>query len=130
MFLHNPVGWNLEDASAEEAADAIAAVKRQVHTLLSGLAVRRMIQEQAERWKSAYQRSGPGSTRPRARDIEALYRIVVPIPDETPEMQSSIFLQTLRDLVRNAILFGNGQILAEAEAASPVVPTGQSVASS
>ena len=118
LFLQNPLGWDIEDVSAEEAAEAIAIVKRQVHTLLSGLAVRRMIQEQAERWKSAYQRSGPGSTRPRARDIEALYRIVVPIPAETPERQSSVFLQTLRDLVRNAILSGNGQVLAESEAAS------------
>jgi hypothetical protein len=120
VFLDNPIGWNIEDVTAEEAAEAIAAVKRQVHTLLSGIAVRRMIQEQSERWNSAWKRSGPGSTKPRARDIEALYRVVVPIPDEMPEMQSSVFLQTLRDLVRNAILSGNGQVLSETPVAAPV----------
>jgi hypothetical protein len=116
MFVQNPIRWDVEDVSAEETVEGVAAVKRQVHTLLSGLAVRRMIQEQADRWKSAYQRSGPGSTRPRARDIEALYNIAIPMPNETPEVQASAFLQLFRDLVRNAIESGHGQVLVEADA--------------
>lgn len=117
VFFQNPIGWSVDDVTVEDAAAAVAAVKRQAHALLGGLAVRRMIQEQVDSWKSAYQRCGTGSTKPRARDIEALYNLVAPVPDETPEAQSSAFLQKLRDLVRNAIRAGNGEVMVEPDPA-------------
>jgi len=115
VFFQNPIRWSVDDVTAEADAEAVAAVKRQAHSLLGGLAVRRTIQEQVEGWRSAYRRSGTGSTKPRARDIEALYNLVVPVPDETPEAQSSAFLQTIRDLVRNAIRAGSGEVLVESD---------------
>ena len=117
VFFQNPIRWSVDDVTPEEAVEAVAAVKRQAHALLGGLAVRRMIQEQVDSWQSAYQRCGRGSTKPRARDIEALYNVVAPVPDETPEPQSSAFLHKLRDLVRNAIRAGNGELLVEPDAA-------------
>lgn len=118
VFFQHPIEWSPSDVTAEEAAEAIAAVKRQAHGLLGELAARRMIQEQVDAWKSAYRRCGPGSTKPRARDVEALYNIVAPVPDETPEAQSSAFLRILRDLVRNAIRAAGAEVLAESESAT------------
>jgi len=118
LFLQSPIAWEPVDGSSEKKQAAIASVKQQLHILMEGFAIRRMLQEQIDDWKRAYDRFGPGSTRPRARDIERIYDVALPVPGEEADPNTSTFLRVTRELVKHAVKAGGGKLISIAE---PVV---------
>ncbi len=54
-------------------------------------------------WQKAYAHRGPGSTRPRRRDIESIYSEPAPIPGGIANPPRNEFLREIRMLVRDFI---------------------------
>lgn len=109
-FLDQPVEWKGGSASAEERLRAIDGVRRSVSGALFELARSRLIEDNLTTWVDAYGRSGPGSTRDRARAIRDIYEDAAPVPGVIIDAQVREFLDELRTRVHEGIANGGGEI--------------------
>ncbi|WP_230189900.1 hypothetical protein [Sphingobium sp. CECT 9361] len=102
-FLSNPASWEPlipEEAEAEAALDLVRQV---VHTRFHSLAARRLVQEQIETWRSAFELSGKGSTFERAQEIRDIYEDAAPIPNAVMTDVSAEFMAEIRRIVSEAV---------------------------
>ena len=102
-FLSNPAGWNPvapEEAGAEAALDLIRQV---VHGEFHSLATRRLVQEQLDTWRDAFELKGKGSTFERAQEIRDIYEDAAPVPSAAMTEVSATFMAEVRRIVSNAV---------------------------
>lgn len=112
VFLHQPVSWEPETNDPDKKELAIAAVSAEVSARLREFALRRLISQRFQDWAAAFTRhSGSGSTRGRARAIDALYDVAAPVPGEAADAYGNEFLREVRALVRDAIRAAGGRML-------------------
>jgi hypothetical protein len=79
QFLEMPLRWTPPDYGSEEMRQAaIDMIAREFHQRLHGFVRNRMIIIPRADWTTAFERSGQGSTKVRARDIDSIYHIVAP----------------------------------------------------
>jgi hypothetical protein len=112
-FLDQPVDWHGGVATAEDRLRAIDAVRRSVSGALFELTRTRLIENNLTTWVDAYGRSGPGSTRDRARAIRDIYEDAAPVPSVIIDSQVRKFLDEVRTRVHEAITSGGGELGAE-----------------
>ena len=116
IFLDRPSRWNPANASEEEQQAVINAIAQEVFRRVSALARERLFLAQTPAWLTAFERSGKGSATTRAFDIEAIFDVAAPHPDERFSRASVEFQRELRLLVREAILEQGGMVLDQAAA--------------
>ena len=109
-YLDNPLKWTRAPLSEEEAQEAISAVRRKVYAALHDLVSRRIIDDHLNDWRSAWDRSGKGSTTRRATDIRSIYESAAPIPGTVNTSASLALLTEMRTIVGNAIQESGGQL--------------------
>ena len=64
----------------------------------------RLFQDRTKEWaKAYYDHSGPGSTRGRARDIDAIYDIAAPTPTDKADENASKFVAAITRIVKDAV---------------------------
>src|SRR5262249_35802585 len=89
---------------------AIDTIAREVYSQLHVLARKRLIREHVLNWETAYSRSGRGSTRIRAHDIEMIYHVAAPTVGEEDGGEEQAFLVHVVELVRNAVKSRGGKL--------------------
>lgn len=109
-FLDRPINWTHNPKDEKEEQAAIAIVRRKTSETIDDLALRRLIKEHLEDWRTAYDYRGRGSTDLRARDILVIYDEAAPIPDAVMPPPSRQFLSEVRKSVVNAIKASGGKV--------------------
>jgi energy-coupling factor transporter ATP-binding protein EcfA2 len=109
-FLDNPVRWTRDPESEEEIQDALATVRQAVFTTLHDVARGRLIDDEQPDWNRAYELRGRGSTFERAQSIRGIFADAAPVPGPAMSPTTLEFLNTLRDLVADAINQSGGSI--------------------
>ncbi len=102
-FLSNPAGWEPvapEEGKAEAALDLIRQV---VHTEFHSLATRRIVQQQLDSWRDAFDLKGKGSTFERAQGIRNIYEDAAPVPTAAMTAVSAAFMAEVRRIVSEAV---------------------------
>lgn len=112
QLLDQPLTWEFANyRSEEERQIAIDTIAREVYAYLHTLSRQCIILDSISDWQIAYSRSGKGSTKVRAYDIEQIYRTAAPMVEELEDDEiDALFLQ-VTDVVRNAILAEGGKLL-------------------
>ncbi len=110
-FLDNPIDWTREPGDEDEEQAAIARVRRAVSAALHDMALRRLVEEQVNEWRTAYDSLwGSGSTSRRAKAIRSIYDKAAPIPDAVMTASSVEFLAEIRRIVIAAIEASGGYV--------------------
>jgi hypothetical protein len=102
MFLAAPRGWDPVNCSEEAKEAAVDRVSREVYARLHELIENRLFRDHVSDWLRAYEFRGTGSTRLRSQEIRGIYEDVAPILAEVPGKASTAFLDTFRELFRQA----------------------------
>lgn len=110
LSLNNPLDWKPPNAPEDMRQTAIDNIMQELEGRLFELVEKRLFTGKVVSWRTAYDYRGPGSTRVRAHDIRKIYDEAAPIPGEIPTPDSHAFLQEIRDLVRESIKAGGGEI--------------------
>ena len=100
VFWAKPKSWKPPSCSQEAKDVAIQKVTREFSSRVDKYVSERFRQDYLPAWSNAYDRSGPGSGRARARDVSAIDEEVAPVPSE--ERNSKLF-DDIRRLCREAI---------------------------
>lgn len=109
-FLDQPITWLHNPENEKEEQVAIAGIRREVSEDIYILAIRRLLKEHLEDWRTAYNHRGRGSTSTRARDLRNIYDEAAPLPDAVMPPPSRQFLSKIRKLVIKAIKASGGQV--------------------
>lgn len=109
-FLDQPIDWTREPENEQEEQAAIALVRRTVSAAMFDLAVRRLVEEHLNDWRTAYNHRGEGSTFRRARVIRGIYDEAAPLPDAVMPPSSKQFLSEVRGIVTSAIIASGGHV--------------------
>lgn len=102
-FLSSPAGWEPLTPDEADAEAALDLVRQVVHTRFHSLAARRLVQEQIETWRGAFELSGRGSTFERAQEIRDIYEDAAPIPNAVMTNVSAEFMAEIRSIVSEAV---------------------------
>ncbi len=113
-YLGNPAGWEPRVPDEAEAEAALDLIRQEVHAEFHNLAVRRMVQEQLEDWRKAFEHRGKGSTFDRAQEIRGIYEEAAPVPSSVITTVSADFLAEVRRIVSAAIQNQEGSVPAVA----------------
>ena len=108
--LEEPMTWDPALPTPETAAEALAAVRREVFKSLHSFAHSRLATDHLQDWVSAFHESGVGSAAKRATKIRLIYEDAAPVPGEAITPVSSEFLRAIRQLVRESIEGGGGRV--------------------
>lgn len=100
VFWAKPKSWKPANCSQEAKDAAIQKVTREFSSRVDKYISERFRQDYLPAWSNAYDRSGPGSGRARARDVRSIDEEVAPVPSE--ERSSKLF-DDIRRLCREAI---------------------------
>ena len=112
QFLDRPQTWEFATyRSEEERQAAIDAIARDIYAQLHIIARQRIILDCIPQWQKAYARSGTGSAKVRADDIELIYRYAAPLPDELRDDDIDAFCIEVTRLIQDAIHAGGGRLL-------------------
>jgi hypothetical protein len=111
VFLSNPRAWEPDGAPEELKQAALEAVRQAVSAQLHDLASLRLRTGPLVAWRRAFQVSGQGSGRQRARGIWEIYTDAAPRVTEIPTPEGVSFLDAVRDLFRNAVLQAGGRVV-------------------
>src|SRR2546426_1528205 len=95
VVISTPLKWVPEDAPEEMKRQVVSEITSEVHAELHALAESRLFHERVKEWSIAYSHRGTGSTRERARDIEAIYEQAAPIPGEMADPRASEFVASV-----------------------------------
>ena len=109
-FLDQPIKWIHNPENEKEEQLAIAGIRRVVSEAIYILAIRRLLKEHLEDWRTAYNHRGRGSTTWRARDLRNIYDEAAPLPDAVMPPPSRKFLSEVRKIVIEAIKASEGQV--------------------
>ena len=112
-FLDNPIEWTRETMDEDEEQAAIARVRRAVSAALHDMAVRRLVEDHLNEWRTAYdspEHRGSGSTFRRAKAIRNIYDEAAPVPDAVMTASSVAFLAEIRRIVIAAIEASGGYV--------------------
>jgi hypothetical protein len=112
-FLDNPIEWTREATDEDEEQAAIAKVRRAVSAALHDMAVRRLVEDHLNEWRTAYdspEYRGSGSTFRRAKAIRNIYDEAAPLPDAVMTALSVAFLAEIRRIVIAAIEASGGYV--------------------
>jgi hypothetical protein len=103
MFLDSPLRWD-PDAPSEDVVDAtLSKMKRAVHAQLDHFVRARLLQIPRQKWITAFDYKGRGSTDERKRDIREIYAGAAPVPGAAIDARSAEFLKDVRRMVHDAI---------------------------
>ncbi len=102
-YLANPSGWKPRVPSEEEGQAALNLIRQQVHKDLHKLGTQRIIEEQLEGWRRAFELKGKGSTIDRARELRDIYEEAAPVPSAIITEVSADFLAEVRRIVDAAV---------------------------
>ena len=92
-----------EDAPEEMKRQVVSEITSEVHAELHALAESRLFHERVKEWSIAYSYRVTGSTRGRARDIEAIYEQAAPIPGEMADPRTSEFVASVLKVAQAAV---------------------------
>ncbi len=110
-FLEKPLRWEPSGQAADEVKEhAVDQIAREVSHRVHDLATQRIAVDQLVKWKLAYAHRGPGSTYVRSGEVETIYNVAAPIPEEAADQRTNEFLLTVRLLLRDAIYAGGGKL--------------------
>ncbi len=94
VFLQNPVQWDGAEPSDDDKLETFNGIADEIGRRMIGLATKRVWNDRASDWRSAYDKRGRGSTFVRAQIIgEDIYRHAAPIPAEVPSPDRNEFLR-------------------------------------
>lgn len=102
-FLSNPAGWEPVTPEEAEAEAALDLIRQVVHTEFHSLATRRIVQEQLDSWRDAFELRGKGSTFERAQEIRDIYEDAAPVPSAAMTDVSAAFMAEVRRIVSEAV---------------------------
>ena len=102
-FLSTPAGWEPNTPGEFEAEAALDLIRQVVHTRFHSLAARRLVHEQVETWRTAFELSGKGSTFERAQELRDIYEEAAPIPNAVMTSVSAAFMAEIRLIVAEAV---------------------------
>lgn len=102
-FLSNPAGWDPVTPDEAEAEASLDLVRQVVHTEFHSLASKRLVQEQLDTWRNAFELRGKGSTFERAQEIRDIYEDAAPIPSAVMNNVSVEFMAEVRRIVADAV---------------------------
>lgn len=102
-FLSNPAGWEPTTPDETDAEATLDLIRQAVHTEFHSLALRRLVQEQLDTWRGAFDLRGKGSTFERAQEIRDIYEEAAPVPSAAMTDVSAIFMAEVRRIVSAAI---------------------------
>ena len=112
-FLDRPIGWKPRLPAEAEADEALSRVQRAVFAHLHEFVDARVLRVPRQRWIEAFEYSGSGSTRDRAKVIQTIYNASAPIPGPALDPHSEQFLREVRLLVHQAIADGGGEMVSD-----------------
>jgi hypothetical protein len=113
LFVENPISWQSNSASEEMKQTAIDNITQELDSQLHQFFSKKLFEEKIKLWHDAYNHRGTGSTKVRAYEIKDIYNDVAPIPGEVPNTKSSVFVQEIRNILKEAIGAGNGKLKKE-----------------
>ena len=102
-FLSNPAGWEPTTPDEVDAEAALDLIRQTVHTEFHSLASRRLIQDQLDTWRIAFDMRGKGSAFARAQEIRDIYEDAAPVPTAAMTDVSAQFMADVRRIVSNAV---------------------------
>lgn len=109
-FLERPAKWRGRAPSDEEADATISSIRRQIYDDLHKMVAHRLLAEHLSDWRSAYRRSGGGSARERARDVNSIYESGAPIISTLMSEDSEDLVREVRSIVYGAIRQNGGDL--------------------
>lgn len=112
-FLDKPIRWKPRIPADAEADEALSRVQRQVFARLHSFVEAKLLRVPRQQWMEAFEYKGRGSTRDRARVIQAIYNASAPIPGPALDPYSEKFLREVRLLVHDAIREGGGELVSD-----------------
>lgn len=114
-FLSEPIGWEppAQQIDDEQMRAAVNRITSPLARRLDQLAHDRMWIEHLADWRTAYSRSGRGSTFDRANDIVALFNQAAPVPGEVESLEATNFTRLVRQILREAITENGGKLRQE-----------------
>ena len=127
LYLDKPFAWTRNPNDDQEADAAISNIRRGVSLALHEIAVKRLIGQHLNDWRTAYdspEYRGTGSTYKRALMLRHIYDEAAPLPDTVMTESSTAFLAEIRAIVERSIDEAGGAIrLQTAASLSPVKAT-------
>jgi hypothetical protein len=112
-YVATPMEWKPQtpgEQEEEQRIQVLDGIRTEVFSRLHDLSNRRLINERLSGWVEAYNHRGTGSTWVRAKDLVSIYESAAPVPNEMPGPDANEFLFELRELVREAIVAGGGDV--------------------
>jgi hypothetical protein len=108
--LADPLRWEPNDAPEDMKRQVVNEILDEVARGLVDLGKTRLFQDRTKEWaKAYYDHSGPGSTRGRAQDIEAIYDIAAPTPTDKANENASKFVAAITGIVKAAVEKAGGK---------------------
>lgn len=96
VFIQNPLRWQGPEPTEDQKQDTFDAFADNLGRRLLELCTRRVRDQHAAQWESAYYKRGTGSTFERARIIgNQIYEPAAPVPDATPTPDRNQFLHEI-----------------------------------
>ena len=112
FVLADPLRWDPEVAPEEMKRQVVSEILDEVSKGLVDLGKTRLFQDRTKEWADAYYKhSGPGSTRGRARDIDAIYDNAAPTPTDKSNENASKFVAAITRIVKAAVEKAGGRFL-------------------
>lgn len=110
-FIAKPREWRTPNLSEKVQQAAVNKVAQEVYSRLHTSISARLLYDHLNKWITAYEHHGPGSTQPRARDIRFIYEVATPIPEEVPTKESNDFLDDIRKLFKDAVAAAGAEVI-------------------
>jgi hypothetical protein len=112
VVLASPLRWEQDGAPEEMKRQVINEILDKVAGKLGDLGKTRLFYERIKDWSKAYsEHSGPGSTKARARDIEAIYDNAAPTPTDKADKNANEFVASIRTIVKEAVEAAGGKFV-------------------
>ena len=112
-FLARPIRWKPRPPVDAEADEALSHLQRAVSARLYDFVDSRILRVPQKRWVEAFDYRGRGSTRERAKVIQAIYDASAPVPGPALDPSSEEFLREVRLLVHDAVADGGGEMVSD-----------------
>ena len=110
FVLADPLQWEPAQGTEEMKRQVVNEILDEVAKGLAQLSITRMFHDRSKEWaKAYYEHSGPGSTRDRAHDIDAIYDLAAPTPTEKANENASKFVAAITGIVRTAVEKAGGK---------------------
>jgi len=109
-FITHPVEIFPKPVADKQKDEAISKIAREVFDRIQQFSEEVLFRAQTARWSKAYYYRGKGSSFERADEIHKIYNKNLPIPEEVPSVDSNLFLNKLRKVIREGIEAGGGNL--------------------